>query len=79
MNFHKKSLLKIHYYNPNRLEQKIYDVYFNTIIYFTDIISFKLVSDLVMNIPTLLFLSKKKFDTASLIISELAIFIYSFK
>ena len=78
MNFHKKSLLKIHYYNPNRLAQKIYDVYFNTIIYFTDIISFKLVSDLVMNIPTLLFLSKKKFDTASLIISELAIFIYMF-
>ena len=78
MHMNKKSLLKKHYFNYNRLAQKIFDVYFNQIIYFTDIISFKLVSDLIMNVPTLLFLSKKKLDTTSLIISELAIFIYIF-
>ena len=68
MNKNKKSLLKKHYYNYNRLAQKLFDIYFNQIIYFTDIISFKLVSDLIMNIPAFLFLSKKKLDTASLII-----------
>ena len=78
MNKNKKSLLKKHYYNYNRLAQKLFDIYFNQIIYFTDIISFKLVSDLIMNIPAFLFLSKKKLDTASLIISEFAIFIYIF-
>ena len=78
MNINKKSLLKKHYYNKNRLAQKIYNVYFNTIIYFTDIISFKLISDLIMNIPALLFLSKRKFDSASLVISELSIFLYMF-
>ena len=78
MNFTKKSLLKKHYYSSNRVAQRLYNVYFNQIIYFTDVISFKLVSDLIMNIPALFFLSQLKFTTISLIISELAIFSYIF-
>ena len=78
MNKTKKHLLKKHYYSEDRIAQKIYNVYFNQIIYFTDILSFKLISDLIMNIPAFLFLSKKQFDTASLVISELSIFIYIF-
>ena len=76
MIYNKKSLLRKHYYNSNRLAQRIYNVYFNQIIYSTDFLSFKLVFDLIMNIPALLFLSMKKFDTASLVISEFSIFIY---
>ena len=78
MNFTKKSLLKKHYYSSNRVAQRLYNVYFNQIIYFTDVISFKLVSDLIMNIPALFFLSQFKFTTISFIISELAIFSYIF-
>ena len=78
MNINKKVLLGKNYYSRNRIAQKIYNVYFNQIIYFTDIISFKLVSDLIMNIPVLLFLSHFKFNIISLLISEFAIFIYIF-
>ena len=78
MNINKKVLLRKNYYSRNRIAQKIYNVYFNQIIYFTDIISFKLVSDLIMNIPVLLFLSHFKFNIISLLISEFAIFIYIF-
>ena len=78
MNFNKKSLLKKNYFNKNRIAQKIYNVYFDQIIYFTDIISFKLVSDLIINIPALLFLSHNKLNTHSLILSEFALFIYIF-
>ena len=78
MNINKKVLLRKNYYSRNRIAQKIYNVYFNQIIYFTDIISFKLVSDLIMNIPVLLFLSHFKFNCISLVISEFSIFLYIF-
>ena len=78
MNLSKRALLKKQYYNPNRIAQKVYDTHFSQIVYFTDVISFKLVSDLILNIPPLLFLSQERFNTFGLILSEFAIFIYSF-
>lgn len=78
MNKSKKILLKKEYYNPNRITQKIYDVHFSQIVYFTDVISFKLVSDLIMNIPALLFLSLAHFNSFTLILSEFIIFLYIF-
>ena len=78
MNLTKRALLKKQYYNPNRIAQKVYDAHFSQIVYFTDVISFKLVSDLIINIPPLLFLSQERFNTFGLIISEFAIFIYTF-
>ena len=78
MNKSKKLLIKREYYNPDRLTQRIYDIHFSYIIYYTDIISFKLVSDLIMNIPPLFFLYLEKYNTISLIFSEIIIFIYIF-
>ena len=78
MNYYKKSLLRKHYFNPNRIAQKVYDAHFSQIIYFTDILSFKLVADLIMNIPPILFMSSGKFDSWTLILSEIAIFLYIF-
>ena len=78
MNMNKKSLLKKQYYNPNRIAQKIYDVHFSQIVYFTDIISFKLIADLVMNIPAIFFLCFGKFNTFTLICSEISIFMFIF-
>lgn len=76
MNQSKKSLLEKNYYNPNRIAQKVYDAHFSQIVYFTDVISFKLVTDLIMNIPPLLFMATAKFDTFNLNLSILAIFLY---
>ena len=78
MNKSKKSLLRKQYYNPDRIAQKVYDVHFSQIVYFTDVISFKLVSDIIINIPPLLFLSLEKFNTLGLILSEISIFLFIF-
>lgn len=74
----KKALLGVNYYNSNRIAQNVYDAHFGQIIYFTDVINFKLVADLLMNIPPLLFMSTGKFNSFTLIISEIAIFLYIF-
>ena len=78
MNYNKNSLLKTNYYNPNRIAQKVYDTHFSQIIYFTDVLSFKLVADLIMNIPPSLFMSYGKYDVWTLLFSEIAIFLYMF-
>ena len=78
MNYNKRSLLKKEYNNPDRIAQKIYDAHFSQIVYFTDVISFKLVADLIMNIPASIFMANKKFNTLTLIGSEIAIFLYIF-
>jgi hypothetical protein len=78
MNASKKSLLKKYYYNSNRLAQKVYDVHFSQIVYFTDVLSFKLVSDLIINIPALFFLSLERFSIYTFIISQFVIFLYIF-
>ena len=78
MNNSKNTLLKKYYYNPNRIAQKIYDIHFGQIVYFTDVLSVKLVSNLIMSIPSLFFLSLERFNTFSLIFSEIAIFIFIF-
>ena len=78
MNISKGSLLKKNYFNDNRTAKKVYDIHFSQIVYFTDVISFKLIADLIMNIPALFFLALAQFNTFSLIFSEFTIFIYIF-
>ena len=78
MNISKGSLLKKEYFNDNRIAKKVYDIHFSQIVYFTDVISFKLIADLIMNIPALFFLALAQFNTFSLIFSEFTIFVYIF-
>lgn len=78
MNVSKGSLLKKEYFNKNRIAKKVYDIHFTQIVYFTDVISFKLIADLIMNVPALFFLTLAQFNTFSLIISEFMIFLYIF-
>ena len=78
MNINKKYLLKKVYNNPNRIGQRIYDAHFSQVVYFTDVLSFKLVADLIMNVPPSIFFANRKFDTFTLIWSEISIFIYIF-
>ena len=78
MNISKGSLLEKEYFNDNRTAKKVYDIHFSQIVYFTDVISFKLIADLIMNIPALIFLALAQFNTFSLIFSEFTIFVYIF-
>ena len=78
MNSNKKSLLDKYYYNKNRIAQKVYDAHLSQIVYFTDVISFKLVADLIMNVPAMFFMSYGKFDTFTLVLSEISFFLYIF-
>ena len=79
MNICKKRLLRKKYYSSDdRLTQKLYDFHYNQIIYYTDVITFKLVSDLIMDIPALIFLANHRFNIINLLISEAAIFVYIF-
>ena len=78
MNISKGSLLKKEYFNNNRTAKKVYEIHFSQIVYFTDVISFKLIADLIMNIPALFFLALAQFNTISLIFSEFTIFVYIF-
>ena len=78
MNMNKASLLKKNYYNPNRIAQKVYEMHFNQIIYFTDVLSFKLASNLIMSNPCFFFLSLGKYNSFTLILSEAAIFLFIF-
>ena len=76
MNKSKKHLLNKNYYNKNRIAQKVYSAHLNQIIYLTDVITFKLISDLIISVTSLFFLSLGRLNTFTLLFSEIAIFIY---
>lgn len=76
MNKNKRALLNKNYINENRIAQKLYNTHFNQVIYYSDIMSYKIVTDLIINIPVLLFLSLSKFNVYSLFISEIAMMVY---
>ena len=76
MNKTKKNLLQKEYYNPNTFAQKIYNVHFSQIVYFSDVITFKLVDDLIINIPPFLFLSINQYTVFALILSEFSILLF---
>ena len=76
MNKCKKRLLNKNYNNKNRIAQKVYNAHLNQILYFTDVITFKLISDLIISVTSLFFLSLGRLNTFTLIFSEIAIFIY---
>ena len=78
MNKRKKDLLNKKYFNPNRIAQKIYNAHYYQMIYFSDVITFKVVSNLIINMPVLLFLSLEKYNTFTFIISDISVFLFTF-
>jgi hypothetical protein len=78
LNSNKKSLLNKRYYNENRIAQKLYNAHLNQIVYYTDIISFKLINDIIINIPVWLFVSLETINIFKFIATGFIIMIYIF-
>ena len=76
MNNKKNSLICFNYHNNDLFAQKLYNVFSNQAIYFSNILTYRLIADLFITIPILLFLSLHMLDTICLIVSQLSIFIY---
>ena len=72
-----KKCLFINKFNINdNFIKKIYNIYFNQIIYYTDILFFKLCIDLFVNITITFFTSYSVFTFFSIFFLELSIFAY---
>ena len=76
LNFFKKKLLNKCYYNSELFAMKIYNILYNKILFSSDIILVKIVADLIINCPILIFLIFKSSNTLFWITSEILIYLY---
>ena len=76
LNFFKKKLLNKCYYNSELFAMKIYNIIYNKILFSSDIILIKIVADLIINCPILIFLLFKSSNTLFWITSEILIYLY---
>jgi hypothetical protein len=76
LNFFKKKLLNKCYYNSELFAMKIYNILYNKILFASDIILFKIVADLIINCPILIFLIFKSSNTLFWIFSEIIVYLY---
>ena len=73
---YKTKLLGNNYYSKNILLQKIYYINSNKIIYFADIITFKILFDLIAYFPLLFFFLNRRLDILGFVIGEICLVIY---
>lgn len=78
MNFLKKKLLDNKLYINDIFKRKIYEISFNQIVYYIDILFIKILIDLFINTPLIIYLSFSVFNTLAIIFFELCLFIYIF-
>ena len=76
LNFFKKMLLNKVYFNSELFANKIYDMLYGKILFSTDIILFKIIADLIINCPILLFLIFESSNILFWILSEIFIYLY---
>ena len=76
LNIFKKRYLKKIYYNTELFSMKIYNFLYNKILFSSDIISIKILLDLIINFPILVILLFKIDNTLLWIISEIFTFFY---
>ena len=72
----KKLLMNYNYYNPNLFEQKLFNIYSNRAIYYTTILNYQLIVELLLNIPIILFLLIQKINILNFIILFITQFSY---
>ena len=72
----KKLLMNCNYYNPNLFEQKLFNIYSNRAIYYTTILNYQLIVELLLNIPIILFLLIQKINILNFIILFITQFSY---
>ena len=76
INFFKKKILNNYIYIAELFEKKIYNIFYTKILYSLDIISFKIIVDLIINSSALLILIFKVNNYFSWIISEILVYLY---
>ena len=76
MNYIKQKFFLKTYYNTDKLAMKIYNIYSCQIIYNSDIITFKIISDILINAPILVFLIFKACNGFFLVVSEIILYLY---
>ena len=76
INFFKKKLLNKSYINSELFAMKIYNMFYNKILFSSDIIFVKIVADLIINCPILIFLIFEGSNFLFWISSEIFIYLY---
>ena len=76
INYLKKKFFNKYYYNNDLFAMKIYNMFSSKIIFSSDIIIFKIISDLIINIPILIFLISNICNTLLWIFNQIIIFSY---
>ncbi len=76
INYLKKKFFNKYYYNNDLFAMKIYNMFSSKIIFSSDIIIFKIISDLIINIPILIFLISNTCNTLLWIFNQIIIFSY---
>ena len=72
----KKLLMNSNYYNPNLFDQKLFNIYSNRAIYYTNILNYQFIIEALLNIPIILFLLIQKISILSFIILYFSMFSY---
>lgn len=74
----KKSLTNKHYYSHNKLLSSIYKINSNELLYNLDILFYKLIVDLIINIPLILYISFLMLNTFAIFVFPVCLFLYIF-
>jgi len=74
----KKSLTNKNYYSHNKLLASIYKINSNELLYNTDILFYKLIVDLIINIPLILYISFLMLNTFAIFVFPVCLFLYIF-
>ena len=78
MNHQKKSLTNKHYYSDNKLLTSIYKINSNELLYNADILFYKLILDLINNIPLIFYVSFLMINIFAIFIFPICLFLYIF-
>ena len=76
INVYKKVLINNKYYASDKFVISIYNIYYNQIIYYIDILCFKVGIDLFVNIPLIFFISFSMSSSFALILFELSLLFF---
>ena len=78
INYLKKKIINNKYYNRNKFAMNIYNINLNQIKYYIDILLFKIIIDLFLNIPLIFYISFLVFNSLAMLFFELSLFIFVF-
>ena len=78
INHQKKSLINKHYYSDKKFLTSIYKINSNQLLYNSDILFYKLIIDLIINIPLIFYISFLMLNIFAIIVFPLCLLLYIF-